>query len=177
MYTPCDFLTKLFNRRIVDEILRNISKWGKRNLISRRFHAKDDKEAIATWRLDLNRILHVFNVRFSASVQLLLTFRFQTELGINTHVTVPDIHKDAVNTCTVVSDVHRDTSNVPGVHCDVSNTIPIVSEVWGSIPENPIVVSDIHRNRLKNCEDAGSPNQTVSAARTPTATEYPLTTS
>ena len=137
----------------MDEILRNISKWGKRNLISRRFHAKDDKEAIATWRLDLNRILHVFNVRFSASVQLLLTFRFQTELGINTHVTVPDIHKDAANIRTVVSDVHRD------------------------IPKNPAVVSDIHRNRLKNCEDAGSPNQTVSATRTPTVTGYPLTTS
>ena len=30
------------------------TKWG--------LHARSDKEAIATWRLDINRILHAFNV-------------------------------------------------------------------------------------------------------------------
>ena len=47
----------------MDEIQRNIIKRGKRNPISRRYHAKDEKKAIATCRLDLDRVLHVFNVR------------------------------------------------------------------------------------------------------------------
>jgi len=48
--------------RAVAEIQRSIIKRGKRNVVSRHFHAKNDKETIAGWRLDLNRILHVFNV-------------------------------------------------------------------------------------------------------------------
>jgi hypothetical protein len=62
MHTPRDFLIKL-SSRTVDEIQRNIIKRGKRNAISRLYHANDDKKAIATWRLDLDGILHVFNVR------------------------------------------------------------------------------------------------------------------
>jgi len=40
-----------------------VTKQSKRNAIFRHLHAKNDKEKIAAWRLDLNRILHVFNVR------------------------------------------------------------------------------------------------------------------
>ena len=61
MRTPDDFLTKL-SIRTMDEIQKHIIKRGKRNVISRRYHAKDDEKAIATWRLDLDRILHVFSV-------------------------------------------------------------------------------------------------------------------
>ena len=46
----------------MDEIQRHIAKRGRRNAISRRYHAKDDREAISTWKLDLERILGVFNV-------------------------------------------------------------------------------------------------------------------
>ena len=46
----------------MDEIQRHITKRGRRNAISRRYHAKDDKEAIASWKLDLEGILGVFNV-------------------------------------------------------------------------------------------------------------------
>ena len=56
------FLTKL-SIRTADETRRNVIKRGKRNAISRRYHAKDDGEAIATLRVELNRIIHVFNVR------------------------------------------------------------------------------------------------------------------
>ena len=52
----------------MDGIQRHIIKWGKRNAISRRYHARDDKEVIATWRLDLDGILRVFNVRSVTSV-------------------------------------------------------------------------------------------------------------
>ena len=47
----------------MEGIQKKIVKQGKRNVVSRHIHAKNDKETIATWRSDLNRILHVFNVR------------------------------------------------------------------------------------------------------------------
>ena len=66
---PVHGLLKIpFNRRTVGEIQMKVVKWGKQNVISRRLHAKDDKEKIATWRSDLNRILRVFNVRSITSV-------------------------------------------------------------------------------------------------------------
>ena len=46
----------------MDEIQRHITKWGRRNAISRRYHTKDDKDMISTWKLDLEEILGVFNV-------------------------------------------------------------------------------------------------------------------
>ena len=46
---------------------------GDRNVASRLFHAKNDKDKIAAWRLDLNRILHVFNVSQVSSVRWSLT--------------------------------------------------------------------------------------------------------
>jgi hypothetical protein len=53
------------NRRTVAEIQERIVEKGTRNLFSQIAHAKNDKETLASWRLDLNRILHVFNVCFS----------------------------------------------------------------------------------------------------------------
>jgi hypothetical protein len=44
------------------EIQRGIIKKGKRNVVSRLLHAKNDKEVIATWKSDLSKILLVFNV-------------------------------------------------------------------------------------------------------------------
>ena len=62
MGAPDDLLIE-FSTRTVAEIQGHIIKRGKRNVISRHYHAKDDKDAIATWRLDLSGILHIFNVR------------------------------------------------------------------------------------------------------------------
>ena len=56
------FTYQAFNRRAVAEIRRKVSKRGKRNAVSRLLRAKDDKDAIAAWRSDLNRILLIFNV-------------------------------------------------------------------------------------------------------------------
>ena len=50
------------------EIQRKVIKQSGRNPASRLFHAKNDKEAIAAWKSDLNKILHVFNVRSPAYV-------------------------------------------------------------------------------------------------------------
>jgi hypothetical protein len=82
------------------DIQRNVVKQGKRNGISRHLHAKNDKERIAAWKLDLGGILRVFNVRPVVSVWLSLTVHSQTELAINTHVTVSNTH-------VLVSDIHR----------------------------------------------------------------------
>ena len=89
------------------EIQQRIVKQGERGAISRHFHAKNDKDKIAAWRLDLNRILQIFNVRPIASVWPLLTVHFQAELAINTHVTVSNIDN-------TVSDIHRTITNGQG---------------------------------------------------------------
>ena len=48
--------------RTVAEVQRKIVKQSGRNTVSRLFNAKSDKETIAAWKLELNAILHVFNV-------------------------------------------------------------------------------------------------------------------
>ena len=52
--------------------------------------------AIATWRSDLNRVLHVFNVRSVGPILLSLTFPLQTELAINTNVVVSNLYRGMV---------------------------------------------------------------------------------
>jgi len=102
-------------------------------VVSRHFHAKLDKEAIATWRSDLIRILHVFNVCSTVSTWPLLTLHSQTELAINTHVTVvnthtlvSDVHHGVVDTHAIVSDIRRNMlkgqEGTDGQHRSVSDT-------------------------------------------------------
>ena len=57
------FTYHTLNHRTVEEIHERVTEKSKRNQLSRLFHARNDKETIGTWKLDLNRILHVFNVR------------------------------------------------------------------------------------------------------------------
>ena len=139
-------------------IQRHSIERGKRNAISRRYHAKDDKEAIATCRLDLKRILHISNVCFLTSLWPLLTRRVQTELRMNTHATVPDIHQDAANKHTIASDVHH----------DIPSTETTVSDVRHDVSNTHLIVSGIRSNRLKSCD---SQNQAVSATYNLTPTE------
>ena len=49
--------------RTVAEIQRKIIKQSQRDRISPFIHSKNDKDMIAGWKLGLNRILVVFNVR------------------------------------------------------------------------------------------------------------------
>ena len=60
------------DHRAVGEIQMKIVKQGKRNAVSRHLHARNDKDKIAGWTSDLNRILHIFNVRSIVSVRLFL---------------------------------------------------------------------------------------------------------
>ena len=118
----------------------NIEKQGKRNAVSRSFHARNDKEKIAAWKLELGRFLQVFNVSPTVSLWLLLTLHPQTELAITTHVIVSD-------TQAAVSDVHH----------EVLNTHTIVSKVDHAVTSNHTMISEIHRTVVK-----GQDGQSVS---------------
>jgi hypothetical protein len=96
----------------VAEIREKVIEKGGRNLFSRLVHAKDDKDTIASWRLDLNRILHIFNVRPVVVVWLSPTVYFQTELAIDTNANVSDVRRDVTNTHTVVANTHTLVSDI-----------------------------------------------------------------
>jgi len=83
----------------------------------------------------------MFNVRFVVSMRPLLTINSQTELAINTHVTVLDIHRGVANTHTLVSDVHHGVLNTHAI------------------------VSDIHRNILKSQEGTDTKHWMVRGTR------------
>lgn len=129
------------------EIQRNIIKQGKRNAISRYFHAKNDKEMIATWRLHLSRILHVFIVCSVTPVWLSLTVQFQAELVINTNVVVSDIHCDVMNTQNTISNIQNGVANtyaiVSGLHHDISGIhhTMTTSQEWTNSKEQSVSVA------------------------------------
>ena len=52
-----------FDPRTVADIRRKLAKWDKRSAIYRRFRAKKYKKTVAAWKLGLENILQVFNVR------------------------------------------------------------------------------------------------------------------
>ena len=87
---------------------------------------------MATWRSDLDRVLHVFNVRSIVSIWPLLTIYSQIELARNTQTAVSDVRHGVANTRTMA----------PGVRNDTANT--------------PAIVSDTHHNTLRSLEGANS---------------------
>ena len=50
------------DRRTVAEVQGEVLKRSERGRISRFFHARDEKDVVAAWKSDLNRLLQVFNV-------------------------------------------------------------------------------------------------------------------
>ena len=133
------------------EIQGRVIEQAKRNAISRHLHAKNDKEKIAAWKSDLNRILQVFNVRSIISVWLLPTPRSQMELAINTHVAVSKIHNGVVNMHDIVSGLEH---NVTSAH---------------------VMVSDIHRTIVGGQEGSDGASPSVSDTRTLPIAEWSLT--
>ena len=128
-------------------IQTRIVERGKRNVILRYLYARNDREKIAAWSSDLIRVLHVFNVRYTASVWSLLTFRFQTELTVNTRAAVSEIHHDVVNTHTIVSELEH------------------------NLASTQVMVSDIHRTVVKGPEGGDGNNPLVSDKGTTSTTE------
>ena len=91
----CPLAYHNLDRRTVAEIQGEVLKRGGRGRVSRFLHSRDDKDVIAAWKSDLNRLLHVFNVR-SVRVCLVATdfSHLKTELILNTHTIVTDIRQD-----------------------------------------------------------------------------------
>ena len=156
----------------MDEIQRTIIKRDKRNAITRLFRG-DDKEAIDTWRLNFNGILHVFNVRSVTSGWPLLTSRLKTELAISKQLTISDTRRGVATTHTTVSDVHHDTPDADNIVSDVHRDVsyPIIPNVRSGIINTRTTAPDTRRDKLKSREDMGGRNQAVSITRTLTLTE------
>jgi hypothetical protein len=86
-----------------------VVKQGKRNALYRFVLSKTDNDKIAAWKQDLMRVLHVFNVRAIGSVghsYANLAAPFQTELAIDTNMTVTDTKTVVTDTKTVVTDTN-----------------------------------------------------------------------
>ena len=60
-------MNNVFRHRTVAEIQRKTIKQSGRSRISRLVNARGDKEQIIAWKLELDRILQVFNVRLITS--------------------------------------------------------------------------------------------------------------
>ena len=101
---------------VLAEIEMKITKRRKRNVVSRLLHANSDRETIAGWKSDLTKILLIFNVSSLISVWLSLTVYPQTELAINTNVTVATTH-------TIVSDVRSGVASTHAIVSDIHRTV------------------------------------------------------
>ena len=143
-------------------IQKNIVKQGKQNAVSQGSDEKHDNGVIASWKLDLDRILHDFTVRSITSVWSPLTLLFQTEF--ETYVTEAEIHRAVANTQTIVSHVHRDTP-------DTNNIVPDPSDGVS----NTHATSDIHLDTLKIRGDTDDQNPAVSNSCTLAVIEPPFT--
>ena len=119
---------------------RHIVKRGKQNAVSIFFHRKDDRAAIATLRLDLDKFRQVFDVgSFTSLSHRLLTCCVQTELATsakpylpgacydasNPHVAVPDPQHGTGTTCARLPEVHDVLDH------DVVRPEPVVSGTQG----------------------------------------------
>ena len=62
------FPHEALNRRTLSVIQRHIIKRGKRSIFRRFFRPKKNEKLVATWRLELEKIRHVFDVRSFTSV-------------------------------------------------------------------------------------------------------------
>ena len=128
-----------FDCRTVAQIQRSAVEQDKRNLLSRIRSRKKDKDAIAAWRSDLDRIVRVFEVCSTVhSPSTLLTVHPQIELALHTHVAVSNVHED----------VGHIRGGVVVIREDIANTHELVS--------------NMHRTLLKDKEGVDGMNQMVS---------------
>ena len=164
----------------MSDIEKNIIKRGKRNVLSRQFRARDDEKAIAAWKLELDKIRQVFEVRSFTCTWRLLTSSLQTELAAVTDTTLSDIHReasatntntpdpqkgtpetgatqvrpDALNTCATASDVHH----------SVANPHPILPNIQKGLSEGRTATANMHHITLEDRQGRGGKNRAVSVA-------------
>ena len=101
-------LQNLYNTRTVTEIQNAILKKRKRWKFLKLFHAKIDIQTLNTWRLDLSRVLDLFNVCCVLPSLHARLSPCQVELALNIHNAVTEMHNDLKE----MRDVPRETGNV-----------------------------------------------------------------
>jgi hypothetical protein len=136
----------------VAEIERKVKEESKRNAALRLLHAKSDKDKIAGWASDINKILQIFNVRCVAPPLAPLTIWIQTELAIDTNVAVS-------GTYNIVSGVQKIVS---GTHNIVLATHNVASETQNVVSKSHNLLSDIHQTIAKQQEASNGQNLPVS---------------
>ena len=109
------------------EIQKKVIKQSQRGVGSRLLHAKNDKEKIAAWNTDLNRILQIFNVCLLLYMfNYFSLFHLQTELAVTNHVVVSEIHRNMLKGLEVANNQHQSVSNLCTLfHCWVNNWLPL----------------------------------------------------
>ena len=111
------------NRRTVARIQNNVIKRSKRCLVSRVLRSKTDKDAIAAWRQDLDRILQIFTVRPLNPIRQLLICYLQAELLMNTHLTVVDTHVAVQKTHLTVQDTNLTVQDTRSMVVDIHQKV------------------------------------------------------
>lgn len=135
----------------MEAIQEKVTEKNGRNLFSQFVNAKNDKETIASWRSDLERILHIFNVRSVISMWLSPTVHFQTELAIITNSDVSDVRRDVATACTVVASTH---SLVSAIHRNM-----LQSQKGTECRQQLVSVPPIHRQHEQNTYYPSGSNQ------------------
>ena len=162
-------------------IQKRIVKWGKRSPFSRRFNAKYDDDAIANWRLDLDKICRDLDVRCFTFLGPLLSSCSQTGLATRTDAGVSHLRHEASNSHVNAHNPGYDTSSssliVPDPRHNVSNANAVKPDVHvqGDPANTRTVSSRIHPNVSKN-KDPDVQNRAVSTFRNPPVTEQLLIT-
>jgi hypothetical protein len=142
------------DRRTLVKIQGKVVKRRKRNALYRFVLSKTDKDMIAGWKEDFIRILHVFNVRsigFVVHSFANLAAPFQTELAIDTNMTVTDTKTIVTDAKTIVTD----TKTI------VTDTKTIATDTKTVVTDTQTMVADIHRNMLTEREGASGKNNSV----------------
>lgn len=147
------FTYRGFNHRTVAEIQEKIAKRGGQGLLSRFGHAKNDKEAIASWRSDLNAIINILNVGSVVPAWPPLNVYFQTELAVNTRANGSGVRRDVVDTREVV----------PTIRDNAMSTQPIIRDVQNGIINTRAPVSDAYRNMARSQEGTRSHRYSVNS--------------
>ena len=165
----------------MSEIRSHIVKRGKRNVLSRSLHAKDNEKDIAAWKVDLGRIRRALDVCpfICVSAWRPLTVSFQAELGVNTDADVHGISNEVPNTRMATFSLHRDvlSISIPEVprfsktdadvavsrtHHNVVHPKPIIPKARSDHADGLSTSSSIHHSPLENKGDGDGQNRAVS---------------
>ena len=140
--------------RTVAEIERKVVHQGNRGSVERFLHTKNDKEKISAWKLELDRILRVFQVGSIIDLLILLTVYHQTELAINACLEISEVGQGVSDTHHIVSDTRAVVSDthviVSDTHAMLSDTHAVVSEIRHIIAKGQEVTDDSDRP-VSNC--------------------------